>query len=466
MIQRCLIDIFQQCLSAFVIVTSNMFWGITPALDLLSEYESKVQTNLPDEINIVLFGSSDSRHILQTLAKRYRHKNIKLNFYLVETCGETIARQLLLLYTALRPSEEMALVHKTRTFMELYGNSLLRPTVAKYLRLTSYEFVKFITNFEYMKQIMPFVGMELKYKERDYLENLFKFWCSEDDFNICDSWDRRMRKTLGIRYDNKLGAFDWDLHMRFHTVGGQQVCNQEYRNYRLNGLAFTWLESDASKTNRSLVCGVIPNGAKFAHYGYLGDMQTGPFVAYGLNCEDEAFLKRTNGQNAYRATDVTERNLKQIFHELETHEEYSHQSTTDMYGGTIVTKLSEIKVIDVKDSGARENKRSAACIDVGDTTLTFVSLDNLTRKNKYHGLFDVIYWNSVYLKHLSSELIKNIARKPCLVLIENQKYLLNLRDEDLENYKKEAFGKIDDLKLDVKFDSTKDDYCSFIICDS
>lgn len=97
-----------------------------------------------------------------------------------------------------------------------------------------------------------------------------------------------------------MGAFDWDLHMRFRPMGGDQVCSQEYRNFRLNGIAFTWLESDVSKTNRSLVCAVVPNGESFAHYGYLGDMQTGPFVAYGLDCEDKAFTKRTHGQNTYR----------------------------------------------------------------------------------------------------------------------------------------------------------------------
>lgn len=431
-------------------------------MDLLSEYESKIQKTLPDELNIVLLGSGDCRHVLQTLARRYRHKNVKLNFYIVETCGETIVRQLLLLYTALRPPEEMALVQKTRTFMELYGNTLLRPAVAKYLRLAAYDFVKYITNFEYMKQIMPFIKIELKYKERDYLENLCKFWCSDDDFNICESWDRRMRKMLGIRYDNKLGAFDWDLHMRYHAVGGQQVCNQEYKNFRLNGLAFTWLESDASKTNRSLVCGVIPNGKSFAHYGYLGDMQTGPFVSYGLRCEDESFLKKINDRNAYRATDITERNLKQIFHELEEQKEYVHQTTTDLQMGTLVTKLSDVKVIDVKDTGAFRNKTSAKCIDVGDAQITFVSVEHLMQKNKYHGLFDLIYCNSTYLKFLSAVLVRNIARRPCLVLIENQKYLLNFRDDDLENYKKDVLEKIDDLKVDVKFDALKDDYFSFL----
>lgn len=445
-------------------VKFKMFWGLTPAVNFLSEYETKTQTCLPDELNILLFGSADCRHILQTIAKQYRHKKVKLHFYVVETCGETIARQIMLLYTALRPTEELALVQKTRTFMELYGNSLLRPAVAKYLRHISYDFVKFITDFEYMKQKIPFVEMELKYKERDYLENLFKFWCGEDDFNICDSWDRRLRKILGIRYDNKLGAFDWDLHMRFHPVGGQQVCNQEYRNFRANGVAFTWLESDVSKPNRSLVCGVIPNGEKFVHYGYLGDMQTGPFVAYGLTCEDEVFTKRSNGHNLHRATDVVERNLKQIFYELEAQKPYEHQSTTDLQMGTMVTKLSEIRVVDVKERGACENKKSEPCINVGNTKITFLSLDYLQHKQKYRSVFDLIYFNNSYLKFLNREIISNAANKSCcFILIENQRFVLNLRDKDLEEHKNNILEKVDGLDCEIKFDALKDDYCTCIL---
>lgn len=93
----------------------------------------------------------------------------------------------------------MALVQKVRTFMELYGNTLLRPAVAKYLRTTAQEFVDFVTNYEYMHEVLPYIDMDLKYKERDYMENIFKFWCSDDEFNICDCWDRRLRKTLGVR---------------------------------------------------------------------------------------------------------------------------------------------------------------------------------------------------------------------------------------------------------------------------
>ena len=83
--------------------------------------------------------------------------------------------------------------------MELYGNTLVRPAVATYLTLCAKELVKMITNYEYIHTIMPFVRLELRYKERDYLENVFKYWSNGCECHILESWDKRLRKSLGTR---------------------------------------------------------------------------------------------------------------------------------------------------------------------------------------------------------------------------------------------------------------------------
>lgn len=101
-----------------------------------------------------------------------------------------------------------------------------------------------------------------------------------------------------MRYDTKMNAFDWDLHMRLHSIGANQICSQEYKQFRNNGLAFTWLESEVSKSNRSLVCGVIPNGEKFVHCGYLGDIQTGNDIYTSLQLFYFHFTLSPPGQEA------------------------------------------------------------------------------------------------------------------------------------------------------------------------
>lgn len=51
-----------------------MFWGITPALDLIQEYKNALEeSSLPPELNILVLGGADCRHVLKTLARRYKH---------------------------------------------------------------------------------------------------------------------------------------------------------------------------------------------------------------------------------------------------------------------------------------------------------------------------------------------------------------------------------------------------------
>lgn len=170
-----------------------MFWGLTPSLDLQSIYTSKNEETL----NFLIVGGSDCRHILKTIARKYRYQKVQLNFYVMEGCMEVVARELLLLLLAFMPQKELGEVQKTRIFMEIYGNSVVRPYVGKFLATTAKVLLTAITDSEYLRTIMPTVSLNVKYKERDYLENLVKFWCSSEDFDILDSWDRRVRKALG-----------------------------------------------------------------------------------------------------------------------------------------------------------------------------------------------------------------------------------------------------------------------------
>lgn len=440
-----------------------MFWGLTPALNLLEEVEV-----LPREVNVLVLGGADCRHVFKTLSKRYKYNNAKINFYIMEMCPETIAKQLLLLYVALQSQEAMGLMQKTRIFMELYGNTLLRPSTARYLSSVAVDLINMITNSDYMKEVMPNVKLELKYKERDYIENLFKFWCSSDEFNIAECWDKRLRKSLGVRYDSKIGAFDWDLHMRLKPNGGQQVCNQEYQNFRLLGLAFTWLETEASKPNRSMVCGVISNGEKFAHYGYLGEMETGPFVTYGLDCEDKTFTKTTNNVNIYRSTDVTERNLKQIFHEMLNDEDYVHQITSSFTLGHL-PPTNTIKVIDVGQSGDNKNSiKVLRCIELENVTIHFISLTyfkTMKHKERYENFFHIIYFNSFYMKHFDSEIVEKISTTNSKLIIENQLFVLSNRKKELEEYEKSVCDKIESIKLKkaLKCNIEKDCYIKYIL---
>lgn len=380
---------------------------------------------------------------------------------------ELVARELLLLLLAFMPQKELGEVQKTRIFMEIYGNTLVRPYVGKFLATTAKEMLSAITDYDYLRKLMPFVSVDVKYKERDCLENLMKFWCSSDDFDIIHSWDSSVRKMLGIRYDAKFGAFDWDLHMRFHSVGGKQVGSQEYKSFRNNGVSFSWLESEVSKPNRSLICVTVPNGERFIHYGYLGDIQTGPFVTFGLECEEEDFLKSTNGQNKYRATDITERNLRQIFHEIEFGQEYQHCSLNDYLMGTL--RIQEVEqMMDVSADQIIARPKNYTSIEASNITINFLSISQLKQmsyKDDYKEFFNLIYFSSThFLQFFEKATMEKVARKNAVLLVENQRYVLSYRDKELEEYGKSVKEKLEGIDIvDSKFDCLKDDYFEFVL---
>lgn len=112
---------------------------------------------------------------------------------------ETVAKQLQLLLTALQSREILGLEQKTKVFMELYGNTLIRPFTYRYLANLAQDMIKMVTNFDYLQTKVNFLNLELKHRELDYLENVIKFWCSKSEFNIVDIWDRRLRTKLGAR---------------------------------------------------------------------------------------------------------------------------------------------------------------------------------------------------------------------------------------------------------------------------
>lgn len=237
-----------------------------------------------------------------------------------------------------------------------------------------------------------------------------------------------------------------------------------------------------------MVCGVIPNGKYFAHYGYLGDMETGPFVSYGLDCEDENFLRQTNGKHVHRATDVTERNLKQIFYEIQNGEDYIHVQTNDLalginfefsvnlriflwnqnnVSGSVVTQLSGVKVVDVGAGGESGKIKENTYVDLHNVNIKFLSLSyfpTMKYKSKYKNLFDLVYFNSRYLKYFDDEVVKHVCKENAFLLFENQIFVLSHRDKQLEEYEEQINKAVEPLNaLKIDFDVKKDFYVKFIV---
>ena len=161
------------------------WWGLSPAIDL-SEVILK-DNNSPDELNILLVGAGDIRHILMTLSRLNRHHNLKkVNFYIWENQVELYARQILLLLAISEPSSAYNINTKVGLYLDIFGNSMNRPFTQKYINQKATVMSEIVTDLAYGKERAPFIdlryGFETNFNSKTY-EKLARTLTLLDIFN-------------------------------------------------------------------------------------------------------------------------------------------------------------------------------------------------------------------------------------------------------------------------------------------
>ncbi|XP_046965182.1 dynein axonemal assembly factor 3 homolog [Vanessa cardui] len=449
-----------------------MFWGISPALDLQSEY-IKYGDESAYELNFLIIGGCDARHLIKTLAQAYRQTRRYMNLFVVDGCPELIARQILLLSLALEKTTRCGLLEKTRRFLEVHGNLLLRPPTSRYIIAKARQLVGMITNPEYMNCLLPCISIDqTKYRERDYIENLLNFWTTgnTNQFNANELWEHRIRQSLGVRYDNRMGIYDWDYHMRLKEVASQ-ICFQEYKHFREHGVAFTWLETEVCRPNVSLAAGVYKCGDRYLHRGYLGDMVTSPYIAYGLDCEDKDMLKSSRGVNYKRATDVSERNVMRMLYELENRTPFDANALNiDSQQNLGMTVLSQLDA-KISETGfetpllLREDRDTYIDVDYGKVHfLSLSALDHYPHKPQFQGLFHGVFVGHNVLPRVKPS-VWSMARDDAIVIMESRKYLVELKREEVKAYGGQIQQAATTAQCDKisPFNPETDDFARFII---
>lgn len=449
-----------------------MFWGISPALDLQQEYLKHGDENAY-ELNFLVIGGCDGRHLLKTLSQAYRHTRRYMNIFVVDGCPELIARQIVLLSLALEKTSRIGLMEKTRRWLEIYGNLLLRPSTSRYLIAKARQLVGMITNPEYMSCLLPCVSVDqMKYRERDYLENLITFWTTgnTNQFNAVELWEHRIRNSLGVRYDNRAGVYDWDYHMRMKEIASQ-ICFQEYKHFREHGIAFTWLETEVCRPNVTFAAGVYKCGDRYLHRGYLGDMVTSPYIGFGLDCDDKDMMKSSHGVNYKRATDVSERNVMRMLYEVENRQAFDANALnleTEKNLGMVVMSELDARISEAGPEVPlllREDRNTYIDVDYGKVHfLSLSALEHYPHKPQFQGLF-----HGVFVGHNMVSRVKpsvwSMARDDATVIMESRKYMAELKRDDVK-----AFG--DQVELaataaqcekTAAFDPQKDDFARFLI---
>ncbi|KAM5236296.1 dynein axonemal assembly factor 3 [Ctenodactylus gundi] len=416
---------------------SVSWWGLSPALDLQAESPPPVDSDAPagaermtPELDVLLLGSVDGRHLLRTLARAALWPRRKFNFYVLENNLEAVARHMLIFSLALEQPDKMGLQERSEVFLEVWGNGLLRAPVAAYVRAQAASLSQLIPEPDRLAEQLPWLSLrELKFRERDALEAVLRFWSGgekgPETFPMARLWDSRVRHYLGSRYDARRGVSDWDLRMKLHDRGAQVIHTQEFRRWRDTGVAFELRDSSAYHVpNRTLASSRLLSfsGERVAARGYWGDIATGPFVAFGIESDDQSLLRTRNGQPVKTAGEITQHNVTEIFREMAA-------------WGPPRTALGDAKEEQLEPAGSLEPRTSAAPAPEPFTVhfLPLGSAQTLHHKGCYKSRFQLLYVSCGMVHLLSPDLGACVAPGGNLV-VELARYLVDLRSEQVQAF--------------------------------
>uniref|UniRef100_A0A3Q3DL24 Dynein axonemal assembly factor 3 n=1 Tax=Hippocampus comes TaxID=109280 RepID=A0A3Q3DL24_HIPCM len=391
------------------------WWGFSPARDLISAGPVRHE----GEVNVLLIGSGDPRHVLKTLSG-LRDEDI-LNVWLFENSMEVVARQMLLLYMALTPQERMGLNEKTELFLEVFGNSVIRSQTAETLKRAASQLLLHVSDIP-ESDAHPCLNVSLlKFKERDELAGIFKSWMrrssSAAPVSISKAWDYRVRQHLGTRYDSKKGCFDWDLTMKLHEKGCSVINKHQYVRWRECGLAFELREGVYQISNPSLLSSRVFNqrGDRVALRGYWGDIVSSPYLAFGIETQDKSLLKTQNGQHMKTAQDISFANVQELVQSLSRRQE-CHETRPSSTEEEHTTLEHSVPVNGRRSLGPveRVNGLATMCFFWGvsfadlmrlkGVSVNFLPLDSLQKlpeKEKYAHFYHIIHFSASQMQRRS-----------------------------------------------------------------
>nr|XP_045748187.1 dynein axonemal assembly factor 3 [Mirounga angustirostris] len=409
---------------------SVSWWGLSPALDLQAEsppVDSRGDTEpRTPELDVLLLGSVDGRHLLRTLARAALWPSKRLHFFVLENNLEAVARHMLIFSLALEEPEKMGLQERSETFLEVWGNALLRPQVAAFVRAQAKRLAHLVPEPDRLAEQLPWLSLDaLKFRERDALEAVFRFWAGGEKgpeaFPMSRLWDSRLRHYLGSRYDARRGVSDWDLHMKLHDRGARVIHTREFRRWRDTGVAFELRDSSAYHVpNRTLASGRLlsHHGERVAARGYWGDIATGPFVAFGIEADDDSLLRTSNGQPVKTAGEITQHNVTELFREVAA-------------WGRPRNTLGNPKQVHRDGDGSPEPAPAPEFFNVH--FLPLGSAQTLHHRTCYKERFQLLYVACGMVHLLSPDLGACVAPGGRLV-VELARYLVDLRQEQLQGF--------------------------------
>lgn len=454
------------------------WWGFGPARDLLNS-ENMVRSD--GELNVLLVGSGDPRHILKTITGLTDSDT--LHVWVIENSMEVVARQLLLIYLSLQTPENMSLHKKTELFLEVFGNSEIRKETEETLKHAAAQLSLSITNtLSSDSHAHPCLDTSLlKFKERDELVRIFKLWERPPSVpaSVSKVWDARVRQHLGTRYDSRQGCFDWDLSMKLHQRGCGVISKHQYVKWRESGVAFEMREGLYQSANQSLLSTRVFNhrGDQVAVRGYWGDIVSSPYLSFGIETENKDLLKKHNNQHAKTAQDISEVNVLALFECLATrgcsllNEDVPNSSSSCCQSTDSL--ITEEKIQNDPSSSqthtepeqhpAVQQTQALGLLNLSGVKVSFLSPDSLNKlpfKNKYRNLFNSIFCSASMVHQLDSSL-REIAVPDAALVIELANFLLDLSKEQVSGFADRVKEIAEESGFTATHDQSSDVYAVF-----
>lgn len=253
-----------------------------------------------EEVNLLLCGAADFRHILLTMAKmrsvaRERGVHQRVHFYIYEPNLRVHCRHvffLQLLHDSMFSLSELE--DRVSILLELFGNTRLRDMTAAQLKSTAQRVVRTIGYDE--GDFAKYLDFGLmKARERDFVEEQVRHWTTDASTCLIDGqWNHRLRREMAERYDNKDNLIDWDFNFKLLEYTNA-VKFPEYRDWRNTGIAYDYCHINPRKgfgydyvaPNKTL-CQFDRRGVG----SYFGDIKNGPFAGLGVSTENTQLHRR------------------------------------------------------------------------------------------------------------------------------------------------------------------------------
>lgn len=321
------------------------FWPLVPAVDIQAIYDALAASDKSDEIidyfdipfadfqkaNTVEHSKSNSSQaksinvlivgdgvgcLIKTISRMYRHSSHNLNIYVVSKFPECIVRNLLLMSLLTDLQVKMGILERAETFLEVFGNTLVRASTSSFIASKSTDILEDVVSLKKSMHSIPSDSLSfLKQKEIDDICEVFSFLKSKErDYDVSKAWENALRAYYGTRYDNRENVFDYNYNIRLFDY--PIIGLRKYLAWCETGVAFELRKGRYDNPNKTLCMNSVVDKAKSSDF--YGDIDTSPYIAFGVECKNEEMLKKASMKYIHTSEDISKFNIADFINEFMT----------------------------------------------------------------------------------------------------------------------------------------------------